>query len=300
MKVFSLSLFSILSSFTKKEMNFGFDVSISSDFGVIRPVTIPASHLFFGGRSVLFPASIPFSPVMDGRFLTLRLTLLRVDGGLLSGSSRLCSIYGLCVSSVRLTLSFILLKDEGCEIDWCRLCSSRNRRSGGRLGFSLRRRRNSFSPPLCYRWTKVAISWRVYMHRQANVRVVDDASLSSSTVWLYGPDGPLMVLSLPFVWTVCLYYVGLCSFGHWPINKFSEKKKKKVWAWWHFCFPWVANSEIQKKKEIIYLCAWLHVCLCYKIIESRNIFIYQVDLCDVHRPPRHPVGKGFLRQVAPQ
>ena len=125
------------------------------------------------------------------------------------------------------SLSFILLKDEGCEIDWCRLCSSRNRRSGGRLGFSLRRRRSSFSPLLCYRWTKVAISWRVYMHRQANVRVVDDASLSSSTVWLYGPDGPLMVLSLPFVWVLCLYYVGLCSFGHWPINKLSEEKKNR-------------------------------------------------------------------------
>lgn len=104
MKVFSLSLFSILSSFIKKEMNFGFDVSISSDFGVIRPVTVPASHLFFGGRPALFPASVPSSPVMDGRLLTLRLTLLRVDGGLLSGSSRLCSICGLCVSSVRLTL----------------------------------------------------------------------------------------------------------------------------------------------------------------------------------------------------
>lgn len=271
MKVFSLSLFSILSSFTKKEMNFGFDVSISSDFGVIRPVTIPASHLFFGGRSVLFPASIPSSPVMDGRFLTLRLTLLRVDGGLLSGSSRLCSIYGLCVSSVRLTLSFILLKDEGCEIDWCRLCSLRNRRSGGRLGFFLRRRRSSFSPPLCYRWTKVAISWRVYMHRQANVRVVDDVSLSSSTVWLYGPDGPLMVLSLPFVWTVCLYYVGLCSFGHWPINKFSEKKKKSMSLMTFLLSLSRKFGNTKKKKEIIYLCAWLHVCLCYKIIESRNI-----------------------------
>ncbi|CAG7877596.1 unnamed protein product [Brassica rapa] len=44
-------------------MNFGFDVSISSDFGVIRPVTVPASHLFFGGRPALFPASVPSSPI---------------------------------------------------------------------------------------------------------------------------------------------------------------------------------------------------------------------------------------------
>ncbi|CAN6818471.1 unnamed protein product [Brassica oleracea] len=71
----------------------------------IRPVTVPASHLFFGGRPALPPASVTSSlVVMDGRLLTPHHTFLCVDGGLSSGSSRLCSIYGLCVSSVRLTL----------------------------------------------------------------------------------------------------------------------------------------------------------------------------------------------------